>query len=218
MPVPDAALVSALWATGTLLTAGLAAPVLAGLSLHLPGAEGRVSRRAAAFAAGLAFLAAWAWAVTPGPLAFVSTVLAGWLLLIAVLDAEHFWLPDVLTLPLGVAGLIVAAATAPGELTERGLGVVVGFAVLAGLASLYARLRGRQGLGGGDARLLAAIGAWVGWQGLPSVLLIGAVTGLLTVGVLALRGQRPRADARLPFGTFLAAGAWITWLYGPIGL
>jgi len=208
----------AVWAAASLLVSVVAAPLLARASLRLPGGAGPIPRRAAAFGAGMIALALWAWGVQPGPLALVGALFGGWLLLIAVIDAEHFWLPDRLTLPLGVAGLVVAAIIAPDALGDRAIGVIAGFAVLAGLAALYERLRGRRGLGGGDARMLAAIGAWVGWQGLPSVLLIGSLAGLLVVLVLAMRGRKPRADARLPFGTFMAIGAWATWLYGPIGL
>jgi len=98
------------------------------------------------------------------------------------------------------------------------IGAAVGFGGLWLLAFLYRRVRGRDGLGGGDPFLLGAIGAWVGWAGLPSVLLWASAAGLAVVAAkLVLR--RPVASAdRLPFGVFLAVGAWMTWLYGPLGL
>jgi len=207
-----------IWAGASLAASGVFAPLLAQASLRLPGGDGNNLKRSAAVGGGMIALAIWAWLVHPGPMAFVGALFGGWLLLIAIIDAEHFWLPDILTLPLGITGLIVAAVMAPAVLADRAIGVIIGFCVLAGLAALYERLRGRRGLGGGDARMLAAVGAWVGWQGLPSVLLIGSVAGLVVVLVMAVRGQKPRADVRLPFGTFMALGAWVTWLYGPIGL
>ncbi len=143
----------------------------------------------------------------------------GWqLLLIALIDAEHFWLPDVLTWPLALSGLVAAALLTPDMLMGRGIGMVAGFVILWGLGWLYQRLRSRQGLGGGDPFLFGAGGAWVGWIGLPSVLLWGSAAGLsLVLARLILRRPVAMTD-RLPFGTFLAAGVWLVWLYGPLGL
>lgn len=157
----------------------------------------------------------WASSVLPGPQGLAAAVFGWGLLLVAVIDAEHFWLPDILTLPLLLAGLAAAVAFDP-FWTDRLIGAVAGFAVLQFIASAYRRLRGREGLGGGDPRLLAAVGAWVGWQALPSVLLIAAVSGLAWAFVKS-RG-RPAADLRIPFGTVLAIGGWLVFLYGPIGL
>jgi leader peptidase (prepilin peptidase)/N-methyltransferase len=96
--------------------------------------------------------------------------------------------------------------------------MVAGFVILWGLGWLYQRLRSRQGLGGGDPFLFGAGGAWVGWIGLPSVLLWGSAAGLsLVLARLILRRPVAMTD-RLPFGTFLAAGVWLVWLYGPLGL
>jgi leader peptidase (prepilin peptidase)/N-methyltransferase len=80
------------------------------------------------------------------------------------------------------------------------------------VAWLYRRLRQREGLGLGDAKFSAAIGAWVGWQGLPTMLLWGSMLGLLFAIALTLRGMRLRLSDRLPFGVFLAAGGWLVWL------
>ena len=82
------------------------------------------------------------------------------------------------------------------------------------MRDVYRRLRGREGMGLGDAKLLGAAGAWVGWQGLAGVLLIAAVTGLATAVVL----RRTSLSDALPFGPFLALGIWLTWLYGPLVL
>ena len=160
----------------------------------------------------------WAALSQDAPLAAGLTALLGWqLLLIAVIDAEHFWLPDRLTLPLLGTGLVAAVTldrTAP---VDALIGVAAGFATLWLLAFAYRRLRGREGLGGRDPFLLAAAGAWVGWLGLPSVLLWASVAGLSLVLARALTGQRISGADRLPFGPFLAAGVWLTWLIGPLG-
>ena len=159
----------------------------------------------------------WAMGAEPASIV-VAACLGWWLLLAAVVDGRHFWLPDWLTLPLLAAGLAVTALLDRTALIDHLIGAAAGFAVLWGLAALYRRTRGREGLGGGDFRLLAAAGAWVGWMGLPSVLLRASVAGLsLVLARLALK-QAVSGQDRLPFGVFLALGIWMTWLYGPLGL
>lgn len=163
--------------------------------------------------AGCALVGLWAALTYDGPAAW-ATAGFGWaLLLIAILDAEHFWLPARLSAPLLLAGLLVAAGIEPAAFVERLVGAVAGWAFLAGLAWAYRRWRGRDGLGGGDPLMLAALGAWVGWQGLPSVMLIAAVSGL----AVALLLRRLGPETRLPLGSLMAVGAWLVWLYGPIG-
>ena len=113
-------------------------------------------------------------------------------------------------------GLLTAAILTPGQLTDHLLGAVCGYASLAVLAISYQALRGRVGLGGGDAKLFAAIGAWTGWLGLPSVLLISGIAGLAYA--LARGRGRVSAQERIPFGPALALGGWIVWLHGPLVL
>jgi leader peptidase (prepilin peptidase)/N-methyltransferase len=147
-----------------------------------------------------------------------ATALLGWqLLLIAIVDAENFWLPDVLTLPLIGTGLIASGLLAGGLPWPQILGAVMGFSLLWLLAWLYRVVRRRDGLGAGDPILFAGAGAWAGWTGLPGVLLWTCAVGLcLVLGRLLMR-RSVRGTDRLPFGTFLAMGAWLTWLYGPPG-
>lgn len=160
----------------------------------------------------------WAAMHHAGPLAMVTAVFGWALLLIALIDAEHYWLPDILTLPLLAAGLLAAVFLAPDRLGDRVLGAVAGFAFLWALAWAYRRLRHREGLGGGDPRLFAALGAWVGWNGLPSVLLWGCLAGLSLVAAKLVLRRSVRATDRLPFGVLLAIGGWLTWLYGSLGV
>ncbi len=163
--------------------------------------------------AGCALIGLWAALTNDGAMAW-ATAGFGWaLLLIAIVDAEHFWLPARLTAPVLVAGLLVTAVLQPSALAERLIGAAAGWGFLTALAWAYRRFRGRPGIGGGDPLMLAAVGGWVGWQGLPSLMLIAAVTGL--AAALALRRLQP--ESRLPLGTLMAAGAWLVWLYGPIG-
>lgn len=163
--------------------------------------------------AGCAGIGLWAALIFDGSLAAAAAGFGWMLLLIAIIDAEHFWLPHRLTAPLAVAGVLAAWLLAPQTLLDRGIGAAAGWSVLVLVAVGYRRLRGREGLGGGDPMMLAAIGAWTGWQGLPSVLLIACAAGLLAALVL----RRLEADARLPFGTLMAIGGWLVLLYGPIG-
>jgi leader peptidase (prepilin peptidase) / N-methyltransferase len=161
-------------------------------------------------------VAVWATFLLSGWLLFATAALGWTLLALAVIDWKHELLPDPLTLPLIPAGLAVAWAIDPEQLLAHAVGAAVGFLAFAALALAYERLRGREGLGLGDAKLLAAAGAWLGWQALPSVVVIAAVSGLLVALFHAARGQRLEATTRLPFGPHLALGFWLVWLYGPL--
>tara|TARA_R110002167_G_scaffold18451_15_gene69074 strand:- start:4783 stop:5541 length:759 start_codon:yes stop_codon:yes gene_type:complete len=147
------------------------------------------------------------------------TALLGWqLLLIAVVDGENFWLPDQLTLPLLASGLAANLWLAPTNWMGPVIGAVAGFLVLWTLAAVYRRVRGREGLGGGDPILLAAGGAWVGWIGLPSVLIWASVGGLSVVAARMLTGRPISGTDQMPFGVYLAIGIALTWQWGPLGL
>lgn len=153
----------------------------------------------------------------PGEFALIGAAFGWALLLIATIDAEHFWLPDRLTLPLGLVGILLAAVHPDLDLRSSLIGAAVGFGSLWLLAWAYRRIRGREGLGGGDPRLFGAIGAWVGWSGLPSVLVWASIAGFSVLAATALSGKPLSSNQRLPFGTFLAVGAWIVWHFGLIG-
>jgi len=140
-------------------------------------------------------------------------------LLLALIDRASFWLPNIFTLPLAIAGLACAALRGGDALLDAALGAAVGYGLLAAVAWAYRRVRGREGLGLGDAKLLAVAGAWVGWQGLPLVLLAASLAALAFVAALAMRRGRFDWQAPLPFGPFLAAGLWLVFLYGePVAL
>ena len=104
----------------------------------------------------------------------------------------------------------------PSSLADHAIGALVGYALLRLVGLAYQLLRGRSGLGEGDARLLAAIGSWVGWQGLPTVVLYASAAGLIHATMARLGGQEIRGTSRLPFGPHLCLGAWLVWLYGPL--
>jgi len=147
-----------------------------------------------------------------GPFLWAGCGLGWALLVLAWIDARHFVLPDVITLPLLLAGLAEAFFLEPERLTDRALAAALAYTALWALALAYRRLRGRDGLGLGDAKLLAAGGAWLGTAPLPYAMLAGALLGLGWAGGMRLRGVAVSATTRLPFGPFLAAGIWLAWL------
>lgn len=147
------------------------------------------------------------------PLSALLFSVGGWLLLVlAVLDARHMWLPDALTLPLAALGLTLGDWMLPAPFWDRVIGAAAGATLFALLSFGYRRLRGREGLGLGDAKLLGAIGAWMGWQGLPFVLLIASVAALIWVLVLRGAGKAVDAETRIPLGTFLCLAVVPTWI------
>ncbi len=166
-------------------------------------------------AAALA-LAVWAAFVTSGWIVLASCALGWTLLTLAAIDWRTGYLPDVLTLPLAVAGLGVAYAVEPAAILDHAIGAAAGFAAFAALSEIYRRLRGRDGLGLGDAKLLAASGAWLSWSGLPTTVLYAAFIGLALVLARRARGQTMKPTDRLAFGPALAAATWLVWLYGPL--
>ena len=155
--------------------------------------------------------------VNGGEGAWLDCLLGWWLLTLGWIDLRCWLLPDVLTLPLVLVGLAAAALFDPEQLTQRALGAALGYSSLLAVAAVYKRLRGREGLGRGDAKLLASSGAWVGAAALPQVILIGALSALAAAACLRLAGVRLGAHSALPFGPFLAFATWVVWLSGSIG-
>lgn len=159
--------------------------------------------------AGCAVIGAVAVGVMPN-LGGIGWAVFGWVLLtLAVLDWRHFWLPDALTLPLAFLGFTIGLWASDVTLVDRAIGAAAGYGALLAIALGYRAVRGRDGLGLGDAKLLGALGAWMGWQALPFILLIASVTGLL---VMLVTGRAKEASARVPLGTFLALAAVPAWI------
>lgn len=154
-------------------------------------------------------------ATAPGVL-LGSIVLGLTLAVLSAIDLRTFRLPDALTLPLICAGLLFCYVFQWENVTMRALAAASGFLALYLIATLYQQLRGRAGLGLGDAKLLAASGAWLGLVGLPTVVLAASCTALLAVLVQMLRGITYTSSSRIAFGPFLALGTWLVWLYGPL--
>jgi leader peptidase (prepilin peptidase)/N-methyltransferase len=209
------------------IVTGLLGAAVGGLialfSVRLPAEPGETARRPGrgrVIWTTLASIVIGVWAAGNGGglLSVAATAVLGWqLLLIAMIDAENFWLPDRLTWPLVVTGLIAGVLTVHEIPWLQVAGAVGGFAMLWTLGFAYRQLRGRDGLGGGDPFLFAGAGAWVGWTGLPSVLLWGCGAALVVVLLSLVTRRAVRGSDRLAFGTYLTLGIWLTWLYGPLG-
>lgn len=145
------------------------------------------------------------------------TVGLGWTLLgLSVIDLRTFRLPDAGTIPLLIAGLFLAAARITGPAAEHVWGAAAGFLAFAAIAEGYRLLRGTEGLGLGDAKLLGAAGAWVGLMALPSVLIWACAAGLAHAYLLGRAEGGLSRQTAIPFGPALAFGFWVTWLYGPL--
>jgi leader peptidase (prepilin peptidase) / N-methyltransferase len=145
-----------------------------------------------------------------------SIVLGAALILLSAIDIRFLRLPNALTLPLLVVGLVFCVVFQWDDVRWRIAAAAFGFGILYGVAKLYFYLRGRHGLGLGDAKLLAASGAWLGLEGVPSTLLIASVSALGVALAGQLAGRPIARNTRVPFGPFLALGTWLTWFYGPM--
>lgn len=218
MPTAEPALL-----IGTLLLAPLAGWLAGWGGRRLAGVE-PARRGAAAWAPPLAvlLLALHALAMLPPAQAVPAMLLAAILVAIAVADLEAMLIPDALSLPLIPAGLALATLAPPvgfaslEALALHALAAVAGYGLIWGLAALWRRWRGVDGIGLGDAKLLAAAGAWVGPAGLPGVLLYGSVAGLVAALLWRRRASGAAGAGReIPFGPFLALGFWIVLIHGP---
>jgi leader peptidase (prepilin peptidase)/N-methyltransferase len=153
---------------------------------------------------------------TPTSVMMLSIQLGATLIALSLIDLHTMRLPDAITLPLIAAGPLTALALGWDGVIWRSGSAAAGFLFLFAVARAYRALRGRAGLGLGDAKLLAAAGAWLGLEGLPSVVVWGSITALMAVAAAMLLGRPVEASSRVPFGPFLALGFWMVWLYGPI--
>ncbi len=169
---------------------------------------------------GIGFSLVLIWAVLAGPggwLLAASGLLAWALSALALIDVMTFRLPNLLTYPLILSGLLVSMMLPQPDFPGHLIGALAGFGSLALVGGAYRRLRGREGLGLGDAKLMGAGGAWLGWQSLPTVLLAACACAMLWVLVQAVLKRRLALDQPIAFGPPLCAGIWLVWLHGPLG-
>lgn len=149
-----------------------------------------------------------------GLVLLASLILAATLLILSYVDLRTGLLLDVLTLPLILMGIGWAAFAPVGTgagLMNSVLGAIIGYGLIAGLAYAWRRFRGYEGIGLGDAKLLAAGGAWVGATALPLILFVASISGLLAALIVSQKSSKPGQRVALPFGPCLALGIWIVW-------
>ena len=162
-----------------------------------------------AMIAGAVALAALALALGPSLQLLLASVFALSLLTLALIDARLYVLPDLITLPLMWLGLLINTHEHFAPVAAAVLGAIIGYLSLWTIYWLYKLLRNKESMGYGDFKLSAAIGAWLGWQAMPSVVLVAALTALCTAAVLLLAG-RLRIEQPMPFGPFLAFAGFLT--------
>ena len=136
------------------------------------------------------------------------------LVTISFIDLQHQIIPDVLSLPGVVVGLATTFILDNISWLDSLIGIICGGGVLFLVAVVYERLTGRQGMGGGDVKLLAMIGAWMGWRSLALILLISSLTGAV-IGLVFLLTTGKGYRVRIPFGPFLSLGALLYFFFGP---
>lgn len=176
--------------------------------------ESRINPEHPAIELAAAFIGGVALYVAPGIEGLVGAIFGWQLLLLAALDVKHQWLPDRLTYLLIISGIFSALALDVPDIGNRIIGGVAGFVSLFAIAKIYKFLRKRDGLGGGDAKLLAGIGCWLGWMSLPLIVLLASFSGLIAALLLHKRAGQLHADTALPFGSYLAIAAFPMWLLG----
>ncbi|HEY4892439.1 MAG TPA: A24 family peptidase [Reyranella sp.] len=162
-----------------------------------------------------------AWQLGFGWPAACAIVVTWFLIALTFIDLDEQLLPDTLTLPLLWLGLLASltgwasdGASLPKDPVSAIGGAALGYLSLWTLYHLFRLLTGKEGMGYGDFKLLAALGAWLGWQMLLPVVLLSAGVGAI-IGVLLIATRRQQRGNPIPFGPFLATAGWVTMLWGP---
>jgi len=148
-------------------------------------------------------------------------VLTWFLIALTFIDVDHQLLPDSLTLPLVWIGLLLSlwgpqpgGAPLPVDMHSSIVGAIAGYLSLWSVYHLFRLLTGKEGMGYGDFKLFAALGAWLGWKMLlPIILFAAAVGAIVGIAMLAFRGQS--RSTPIAFGPFLAAAGWFVLMFGP---
>jgi leader peptidase (prepilin peptidase)/N-methyltransferase len=153
-----------------------------------------------------------AWVTPVGPLLAARLLLACLLIVLFGIDLEHQILPNVITLPGIAAGFAFALAGPPGW-RDSLLGILLGGGLLYGVAAGYYLVRKEEGMGMGDVKMLAMIGAFLGWQAVLLTVVLASLSGA-AIGVAMMVTQKGSMKYALPFGTFLALGAGVAMLAG----
>lgn len=144
----------------------------------------------------------------------LAALLLTWVLVaLTFIDLDKMLLPDQLTLPLLWGGLLFNLAGGFVPLADAVIGAMAGYLVLWSLYWAFKLLTGKEGMGYGDFKLLAALGAWLGWQALPIVLLLSSLVGAI-IGICLILLRNHHQNKPIPFGPYLAIAGWIALLWG----
>lgn len=154
------------------------------------------------------------WHFGPNLQGLSALVLTAFLIALTGIDADHQLLPDNLTLPLLWLGILCNLFNLHVSLPDSVMGALIGYLSLWLIYHLFRLLTGKEGLGYGDFKLLAALGAWIGWQMLPLIILLSSVVGAVFGLTMMALGKLQR-DNPMPFGPFIAAAGWIALIWGP---
>ncbi len=158
--------------------------------------------------------AACGWRFGAQPQVLLWCGLVATLVALALIDVDTQYLPDDLTLPLLWAGIVSAAlGWLPIKLGASVGGAVAGYLSLWLVFHAYRLIRGKEGMGAGDFKLLAALGAWLGWQLIPSIILLSSAVGAV-VGIALVVGKKHDRDVPIPFGPYLAGGGIAALFFG----
>lgn len=144
----------------------------------------------------------------------LAALVLGWALIaLIMIDIDTQLLPDDITLPLLWLGLIANSAGLFTSLSNAVWGAIAGYLTLWSVYQLFKLLTGKEGMGYGDFKLLAALGAWMGWQMLPQIILLSSLVGaVIGVGMIMLRGHDKNIP--IPYGPYLAIAGWIAFIWG----
>jgi leader peptidase (prepilin peptidase)/N-methyltransferase len=144
----------------------------------------------------------------------ISALILTWCLIcLTMIDYDTQLLPDSITLPLLWCGLFLSLENIFVDSHSSIIGAIAGYLSLWSIYHLFRIVTGKEGMGFGDFKLLAVLGAWLGWQMLPIIIIISSLVGAI-VGTLLLITQKQQRGTPIPFGPFLAAAGWITLLWG----
>jgi leader peptidase (prepilin peptidase)/N-methyltransferase len=144
----------------------------------------------------------------------LGALLLTWALIaLTVIDLDHQLLPDKITLPLVWLGILFNLFASFTDLQSSVIGAIAGYLVLWTVYQLFRLITGKEGMGYGDFKLLAALGAWMGWQYLPMIVLLSSLVGAV-VGISLMLLKRHQREVPIPFGPYLAAAGWIALLWG----
>lgn len=152
------------------------------------------------------------WHFDYGPALLGALFLTWALIALTMIDIDHQLLPDSITLPLLWLGLLFNIDATYVELPAAVIGATAGYLILWSIFWLFKLLTGKEGMGYGDFKLLAALGAWMGWQSLHMIILMSSVVGTV-VGIALLVIKRRGRDIPMAFGPYLAVAGWITFLW-----